>query len=188
VLGWLLPDVGERTRNLITGLTLRAVALAGRGEPEQACAILEQTLLQAEPEGYVRLFLDEGAPLLALLRRLAARPGPAAAYAQRLLAAEDGGPAWGRLPAAPQHLLAAPPDDPQDLQLGGQAGLLSPRELEVLHLIAAGLSNSDIATRLVVAESTVKKHVHNIFSKLGAQSRTKALVRARELGLLQSSF
>jgi len=187
VLGWLLPAVGERTRNLITGLTLRAVALAGRGEPEQACAILEQTLLLAEPEGYVRLFLDEGAPLLALLRRLAARPGPAAAYAQRLLAAE-GGPAFGQLLAAPQHLLAAPPDDPQDLQLGGQAGLLSPRELEVLHLIAAGLSNSDIALQLVVAESTVKKHVHNIFSKLGAQSRTKALVRARELGLLQSSF
>lgn len=191
VLGWLLPHTGERTRHLIDGLMLRALALDGHGQPDLACAALEQALQLAEPEGYLRLFLDEGAPLLALLGRLAERPGPAAAYAGRLLAAAGAPEVLPAPLAMAQRLLpAAPPaslDAAQIVQLPGEAALLSPRELEVLHLIAAGLSNSDIAARLVVAESTVKKHVHNIFSKLDAQSRTHALVRARELGLLQNS-
>ncbi|GAB4201185.1 MAG: LuxR C-terminal-related transcriptional regulator [Roseiflexaceae bacterium] len=180
VLEWLLPSTGERVRNRIEGLVQRAVALCGLGEPAAGCDCLAEALGLAEPEGYVRLFLDEGRNLQPLLHELAAQDASTAAYAARLLDQLRREP---RLAGGHGGDAASQPDPAAEEP--GDAQFLSPRELEVLRLIADGMSNSEIAARLVVAQSTVKKHVHNIFGKLGAQSRTRALVRARELGLLE---
>ncbi len=175
VLEWVLDSVGERMRNRIDGLIQRAIALDGLGEPMAAADCLAGALALAEPEGYARMFLDEGRYLAPLLRDLAGRDGGVALYAARLME-------MLRREPAPATDGAAGAEDAGEGSTETQ--FLSPRELEVLRLIADGMSNSEIAARLVVAQSTVKKHVHNIFGKLGAQSRTRALVRARELRLL----
>ena len=152
-------------------LLLQALTANAQGNQAAALAALESALSLAAPEGYVRVFVDEGAPMAALLRA-ADHHGIAPAYIARLLVAfprtED---QTGR-PAALS---------PQSSTL---VETLSQRELEVLRLIADGHSNQAIADRLVVAVSTVKKHVNNIYGKLDVQSRTQALVRARELTLL----
>ncbi len=126
------------------------------------------------------LFVDEGAPLAALLARLRAErratpPHPLRAYVDRLLAAfAPPGPAFGpaasgRIPTGPSPALPEP---------------LTPREREVLCLIADGLSNPEIAARLFVGVGTVKSYVNGVFGKLGATSRIQAVARARSLGLL----
>jgi LuxR family maltose regulon positive regulatory protein len=126
---------------------------------------LERALSLAEPEGYVRTFVDEGEPMAQLLRR-ALSQGIAPEYAARLL------DAFGE-PAAPLPPAAQPLIEP-----------LTDRELEVLRLIAAGLSNREIAHQLVVAVSTVKTHINHIYGKLDAKSRTHAVAQARALDLL----
>ncbi len=139
------------------------------GRRADALASLERALTQAEPEGYVQLFLDEGEPLAALLRRVVSS-GVARAYARRLLDAFD-----RRAPK--QEPVAAP----------GPSPLVEPlteRETEVLRLMAAGLSNREIADELVLAMGTVKAHLHNIYGKLGVRGRVEAAARARELHLL----
>jgi LuxR family maltose regulon positive regulatory protein len=172
---------GGRCAALIEILALQAVALHLRGRESRALEVLSQALALAEPEGYARVFLDEGRPMADLLARLAAPGGPTRSegavggtaqlrdYAARLLAA-----------SAAEEVLAsaAVPSD------GAPVEPLSARELEVLRLIAAGLSNRDIAGRLVISVRTVKKHVENGYAKLGVNSRTQAVARARELGLL----
>jgi LuxR family transcriptional regulator, maltose regulon positive regulatory protein len=130
---------------------------------------IEPVLTLAEPEGYIRLFLDEGVPMLNLLR-LARSRGLASNYITTLLTA------FGEQTAA-----ATPRSVPHSAVL---VELLSERELEVLHLLALGTSNDEIAEQLVIAVSTVKRHVSNIFGKLTVSNRTQAVVRARELGLL----
>ncbi|HEU4325530.1 MAG TPA: LuxR C-terminal-related transcriptional regulator [Roseiflexaceae bacterium] len=177
VLEWLLASTGERMRNRIDGLIQRAIALDSLGQTAAAIDCLGEALALAEPEGYARLFLDEGHRLGPILRDLAGRDAPMSPYAAHLLEMLRREPARTDGQAAGEVAQAEAGD-------GEPAQFLSPRELEVLRLIADGMSNNEIAVRLVVAQSTVKKHVHNIFSKLGAQSRTRALVRARELGLL----
>jgi LuxR family maltose regulon positive regulatory protein len=144
-------------------LVLQAVALQMAGEPEQAMDALVRALSLGEPEGYVRTFLDLGAPMRELLQA-AARRGIRPAYVERLLARATGETA----PAAPSPLVEP----------------LSDRELEVLRLIAAGLSNREVARELVITPGTAKWHAHNIYGKLGVHSRTQAVARARELGLL----
>jgi LuxR family maltose regulon positive regulatory protein len=146
---------------------LRALVFQSLGDAARAAATLEQALRLAEPEGYVRTFVDEGEPMRALLRRLEIGDWRLKAYVQRLLASFD-------LSPTPISNLQSPISD-----------LLSEREREVLQLIADGLSNQEIAVRLVVAVSTVKTHVNNIYGKLGVQSRTQAAARARELGILK---
>ena len=127
----------------------------------------------AEPEGYVRLFVGEGAPMARLLSE-AATQGITPAYTGRLLVAAgleaqaDESP-----PSRPTVRAAQALDEP-----------LSPRELDVLHLIAAGLSNREIGERLFLALDTVKGHNRRIFAKLGVQRRTEALSRARALKLI----
>jgi LuxR family maltose regulon positive regulatory protein len=144
-------------------LALQAIALQRAGEPERAMDVLARALSLGEPEGYVRTFLDLGAPMRELLQA-AARRGIRPAYAGHLLARAAGETA----PVAPSPLVEP----------------LSDRELEVLHLIAAGLSNREVAQRLVITPGTAKWHAHNIYGKLGVHSRTQAVARARELGLL----
>jgi LuxR family maltose regulon positive regulatory protein len=145
--------------------TLQAPAFQAQGDPHEALSALERALSVAEPEGYVRTFVDEGEPMARLLRR-ALSQGIAPNYVARLLAA------FG-----------------EEVELSSSAmdSLLEPlseRELEVLRLIVAGLSNPEIARELVIAVSTVKSHVNHIYGKLGVERRTQATARARELGLL----
>jgi len=173
-----LAESQGRRQSLIQIRAVRSLALQSNGDHRSALAMLSDALELARPEGYVRAFADEGAPMAALLRsliaarqrrRVAAVSRPAREHLARV----------GRAfrPAARQAEMATP----------GVSGLIDPltnRELEVLRLIAAGRRNNDIAGELVVTLETVKKHVSNILGKLGASTRTQAVTRARELGLI----
>jgi LuxR family maltose regulon positive regulatory protein len=177
----LLEEQGEaaaeagRTGGLIEILALQALVLWARNEKQQAVGTLAQALTLAEPEGYIRTFVDEGAAmgdLLSATLEARKRGHPdAAAHVPALYLA--------KLQAAlSQDAAAAPIADGRLLEP------LSARELEVLALIAAGESNAEIANRLFVSTSTVKTHINNLYRKLGARSRTQAVARAREMGLL----
>jgi LuxR family maltose regulon positive regulatory protein len=144
------------------------LALQAQGDLDRALALLERALSLAEPEGYVRVFVAEGEPVARLLY-LAAERGIAPAYAGRLLAA---------LPA-----LEPAVQEPQAEMLEP----LSERELDVLRLIAKGLSNKEIAERLVVSLRTVKWHASNIYGKLAVKNRTQAVAKARSLGILSAA-
>jgi LuxR family maltose regulon positive regulatory protein len=158
-------EAGGRAGSVIEILVLQALAHEAQDDIPAALVSLEHALTLAEPEGYVRLFLDKGEPISHLLSELAAR-GTVSDYLRQLLAAFDAGQSKGEIST---QLLIEP---------------LSERELEVLHLIAQGLSNREIAGRLFLALPTVKGHNRSIYSKLGVQRRTEAVARARELGLL----
>ncbi len=170
---------GGRADSVIEIQALRALTLAACGDHASALGALTEALTLACPQGYVRVFADEGAPMRALLAQLStARPG-------RQHAAGRLGPGYlaalvracGQADAVPQgrRATAAPP---------GLAEPLTGRELEVLRLLAAGRSNQRIAHDLVVALDTVKKHVTHVLGKLGAANRTEAVARARQLGLI----
>jgi LuxR family maltose regulon positive regulatory protein len=151
----------ERNGSLIEILILQAVTFAAQKRSEEALSALGQALDLAEPEGFMRIFLDEGALMAKLLRQAVAQDLHAT-YALRLLNA------LGETAQAPQPLIEP----------------LSERELEVLRRVAAGYSNREIAQELVVATGTVKKHLTNIYGKLDVASRTQAVAKAKELGLL----
>jgi LuxR family maltose regulon positive regulatory protein len=158
-----------RKGSILQALILQALALQALDDPKSALKPLERALTLAETEGYIRLFLDEGQPMLALLR-LAHSQGIAPAYVATLLAASN----------EPSRVNTA-------TSLSGNGALQAPltdREREVLQLLSEGATNGDIARRLVVSVNTVKRHVYNICSKFGVQNRTQILVRARELDLL----
>jgi LuxR family maltose regulon positive regulatory protein len=177
-------------------LILQAVALSYRaafqahGEDEQALAALGRALALAEPEGYVRVFLDEGPPMVRLLHQAVARclaRGPTLDYARSLLAAfdsktTDDGWRTNRLQPSAAPRLRGRRLSSSHVPVGVEP--LSDRELEVLRLIAEGLTNREIASRLFLAQSTVKVHTRNIYGKLDVHSRTQAVARARELGLM----
>ncbi len=176
----LLQDAEAKARvhSAIEILILRALALDAQGYHQDALIALERAVVLAEPEGYIRIFIDEGEPMLTLLSKLFATGHSARDYLQTLLAAADHrdlGHAVPPMPASAQTYLKPmqPLLDP-----------LSERELEVLSLMADGASNTEIAEQLVLAISTVKRHVSNIFSKLAVNSRTQAVARARQIGLL----
>jgi len=160
-------ESAARHGSLIEVLVLQAVALEMQGETASALAALEHALRLARPEGYMRVFLDEGQPMAALLQAGMAKWQNAEllAYAGKLLAA------FGEAVPPPAGPAAA-------------SGLLSERELEVLRLMAAGCSNQEIAGRLVIAIGTAKRHTANIFDKLDVRNRTEAVTKARQLGLL----
>ena len=165
------------------GITVEAYALQTlahwrHGDHASAMTSLERTLRMAEPEGYVRLFVDLGLPMARQLQEARSR-GVMPDYVDKLLAAfagtfrgTEGTGAAPKLPIFPISAERALP------------GPLSSREQEVLGLIAAGLTNREIADRLVISSETAKKHVANICDKLGVRNRTEAATRARELGLL----
>ena len=158
-----------RTGNLIKILALRALALWARNRKERAVVTLTQALALAEPEGYVRTFVDEGAAIGDLLsatleaRQRGGASGVSTEYLAKLLA------------ALANEKAAAKAD-------GWLPDPLSGRELEVLALMAAGESNGEIAARLFISTTTVKTHVNNLYRKLGTSSRTRAVARARKLG------
>jgi LuxR family maltose regulon positive regulatory protein len=152
-------------------MVLQAVALQAHGEQDQAVHLLCDALALAEPGGFIRLFVDEGRPMAHLLSEAGAL-GMVPDYLGKLLAVfeaeEQTSRATSYRPTPAQPLIEP----------------LSRREVEVLQLIAQGLSNQEISERLVLALETVKGHNKKIFGKLQVQRRTEAVARARELGLL----
>lgn len=169
-------EAGQRWGRVIEILILQALIQSDQRKWEDALEALHRALTLAEPEGYIRIFLDEGEPVKALLKDIQLNAkGPLAAYIRELLAAFPDGDQAAPIPSkieSPKPALQKPSD------------MLSSRELEVLRLIADGLTNQEIAERLVVSLNTVKTHVKNIFSRLEVSSRTQATAKARELGLL----
>src|SRR5919112_187393 len=162
-----------RIGNVIEILVLQALAHEAQCESLSAFVPLERVLTLAEPEGYVRTFVDEGPSMEQLLLEAAAR-GIMPDYTGKLLAAFE---AEGRRDSDDSPRPTPPASQPL-------AEPLSDRELEVLRLIAQGLSNREIGERLFLAIITVKGHNRNIFRKLQVRRRTEAVARARELGLL----
>jgi LuxR family maltose regulon positive regulatory protein len=165
-------EAGGRTLRVIEILMLQALALQAGHDTNQAMDRLEQALTLAQPGGFIRIFVDEGPPMARLLYEALTR-GIVPDYARRLLSAFPvAEPDQTGLSKAPKPELIEP---------------LSERELEVLQLIAAGLTNPEIASRLFLALNTVKVHTRNIYGKLGVNSRTQAVARARALGVLPST-
>ncbi|MDY7076899.1 MAG: LuxR C-terminal-related transcriptional regulator [Chloroflexota bacterium] len=152
---------------------LRALALQTQGDADQAIASLRQALALAEPGGYVCAFVEEGAPMARLLYA-AAEHSVEQAYVGRLLA------------AFPDTVLA-PAERARAARLEAEmVEPLSEREIEVLSLIAEGLSNRQVAQRIVISPHTVRGHTSNIYAKLGVTNRTQAVAKARGLGILPS--
>jgi len=162
---WADAERSGRIGSLVEIGTLEALVLHSSGAGEAASAALLRALLLAPPGDYARIYLDGGTVLAALLRRILRHSDltPELRAAINSLHATFAAPAPHRLPDSPD--------------------ILSPRELEVLALLAAGRTNQQIAQGLVVSLGTVKKHLDNLYGKLGASSRTEAIARARELGI-----
>jgi LuxR family transcriptional regulator, maltose regulon positive regulatory protein len=170
-------EANARLHSAIEILVLQALAYDARNDRARALTALEHALALAEPEGYVRSFVDEGAPMRTLLLELRAH-GMMQAYVDKLLAAFSD----FRLQIADCRL-----KEEKSAIYNLQSAMVEPlseRELEVLGMVAAGCSNGAIAQALSIEVGTVKRHVHNLLDKLGAHSRTEAVARARELGLL----
>ncbi len=173
-----------RIRSVLEILLLRALALQAQGKQDEALRTLGRALALAEPEGYIRLFLDEGAPMLVLLHQAYAHqitPG----YVVTLLEAAGEQVAWYPQ-GAPLHVvvpLAGTRHSGSTSRSGQLMDSLTAREREVLRLMVDGASNREIANHLVLSVNTVKKHVLNLCGKLGVQSRAQAIAKARTLQL-----
>jgi LuxR family maltose regulon positive regulatory protein len=166
-------EAGSRTGSVIEILVLQALAHEAQGNLPAALLPLERGLALAEPEGYVRIFVDEGPPMAHLLYKALSR-GIAPEYVSRLLAAFPVAETEKPKPSKPQV---------------AESELIEPlseRELEVLELVASGLTNREIAARLFLSLNTVKGHTRSIYGKLGVHSRTQAVARARAIGILTS--
>jgi LuxR family maltose regulon positive regulatory protein len=182
LLGRLLAaaEAGGRTGSVIEILALQALASQAEDDLAGAVHVLARALALAQPEGYVRLFVDEGPPMASLLTRLRAtapRDGAAAAsrtYLDTLLAA---------FPRAQAATLGAESPGRQAVP----AEPLSAREREVLRLLGAGLPGPEIARTLFVSPSTIKSHLKSLYGKLDVHSRDQAIARARELRLLDGA-
>jgi LuxR family maltose regulon positive regulatory protein len=183
-------EAAGRLGDMVELLGLKALAHQAHYQPDQALAALTQALLLAEPQGYVRTFVDEGLPMAALLAqsialRQAQEPrraqdDPIRVYSERLLSAF---PVEQR--AASLSVLDAPPVLRSALERSiAVVEPLSKRELEVLQLLAQGLSNTEIAEQIYVSPQTVKVHTRNIYGKLGVDNRLRAVTKAKSLGLL----
>ena len=172
-------------------MVLQAVALNAHGEKDKAVQVLGDTLALAEPGGFIRLFVDEGEVMRLLIADFRHLHRVAAQRAMQVLLIEKQGLREGqKLIGYVDKLLAAFPQPtalPQSALNTQQSAMIEPlsqRELEILKLIAQGLSNREIGERLFLALDTVKGHNRRIYDKLQVQSRTEAIARARELGLL----
>lgn len=172
-------ESGSRNGSLIKLLSLRALALRARALGSESIAALEHVLTLAEPEGYIRTFVDEGEPMRLLLldyqsiikKKIGDKVDNAdvrlLTYTDKLLAAFS----QPAVSEKPNHKRLPEP--------------LSERELDILRLIATGRSNQEIAEILVIGVSTVKSHINNMYGKLGTNRRTEAITIAHDMGLLQ---
>ncbi len=167
-------EAGGRTSRAIEILMLQTLASQSGGDTAQAMSTFEQALTLAEPEGFIRIFVDEGTPMARLLYEALTR-GIAPDYTRRLLAA---------FPVVEQEHNDSLQTQATKSEL---VEPLSERELEVLQLIAEGLTNQEIASSLYLSLNTVKVHTRNIYGKLGVNNRTQAVARARSLGILPSN-
>jgi len=159
-------------------MVLQAVALHAHGEKEQAAQLLGDALALAEPGGFIRTFVDEGPPMVRLLRETAER-GIAPIYVNRLLstfAAQDQPKSLDQ--ALTQGVGSQVPTTPSLTEP------LTDRELEVLQLMSDGLTYNEIAAQIIVSLNTVRTHVKNIYSKLYVHKRSQAIAKARELNIL----
>ena len=166
------------TDRLLRVMVLQSIAMYAHGEKAQAMQVLGDALMIAEPGGLIRLFVDEGEPMATLFSETASR-GIMPDYIGKLLAAFESNAQQSEDKSDLPHTLPEGHRDGEPL-----IEPLSQRELEILQLIAQGLSNRQISERLFLALSTVKGHNRILFDKLSVQSRTEAIARARELGLL----
>lgn len=146
-------------------VALRALQALAAGTIEEGQQLLKDALRRGEPEGFIRTFADCGEPLVPLLQETARR-GTSPDYVRRILnALEEGSHPGG---TSTIHMVEA----------------LSEREMEVLRLLVAGLSNREISRKLYISLGTVKTHIHNIYGKLSARNRAQAIARAREKHLV----
>ena len=164
----LSAESAGRMGHLIELLLLQALALDAQGNLDQALSCLERALVLAEPQGFVRIFLDNGNSIMHLLKE-AARRNIAADYAIKLLNLIDTG---------------NQPDVPNDSPLSLLVDPLSNRELEVLQLMAQDLTYKEIANQIMVSLNTVRTHVKNIYSKLMVHRLSDAVAKAKELNLI----
>lgn len=159
-------ETGKRMGRVIEVLVLQALIFQGRKETEQALAVLKRALSLAKPERYIRTFVDEGEPMVRLLH-LARSQQIETEYVSALLSVFEKTTGTTQ---PPPKLLTEP---------------LTAREVEVLKLIEAGQSNQDIAGQLVISMPTVKRHISNIYAKLGVESRTQAVAIGKELKIFE---
>lgn len=159
-----LAESGQRNNTSIQALVLGAIIYEQLGEAKTAAAWLERALALAEPEGYIRIFVDEGAVVAGILQRLAK-----STYGHALLA------------AFPTQQKPTPSSHPANDLIEP----LSERELEVLRLLARGLKYAEMAEQLFVSVNTVRYHIKSVYGKLGVDKQAKAIERARELGLIE---
>jgi LuxR family maltose regulon positive regulatory protein len=177
-----LAAAQERTGSLMEIRALQALARFASGDRAGALAALAEALTLGAPEGYLRVFLDEGPPMAALLHQLLA-----VGRRQQQVTAADAVPReyLARLVNAfEQAGLPIRPPARRGVVVAGLVEPLTAREVEVLGLLAAGAPNRAIAEQMVVTPETVKKHLSHLFDKLGVANRTQAVARARQLGLL----
>ena len=165
----LLAEEQKRQRDVIRISALLAAAWHQAGDVERGLSILKEALSAAEEEGYLRSFVDAGPAMREMLQMVLAENGrhagqtPSRAYVQRIMDAF--------------------PDQAEEKSQAADA-LLTPRELEILQLLAEGLAYAQIAERLVITENTLKTHIKRIYSKLYVNNRTQAVLAAQELGIL----
>jgi LuxR family maltose regulon positive regulatory protein len=168
----LQKDAHKLGRNgvVLESLVLQSLASSALGNNELALQILERALSIAEPEEYLRIFLDEGPAMAKLLYQVAQ---------------------WGIHREYVGYILSLFPPSRDSRQPAGDSQQLieplSQRELEVLQLLAGGSSNKEVARKLFISLPTVKWHASNIYGKLGVRNRTQAVAKARALGLLSQS-
>jgi LuxR family maltose regulon positive regulatory protein len=168
----------KRAGSAIECLAIQALINKAQGNRQLALECLELALTLAEPESYVRLFVDEGEPMRVLLADLQS------ILKQKVSTTIDN--SSPRLLTYTEKLLStfSSPNQVTKIEIGTMLEPLSEREKEILSLISMGLTNQEIAHTLVIAVSTVKSHINSLYAKLGTQRRTQAIVVARELGLL----
>jgi LuxR family maltose regulon positive regulatory protein len=165
---------GGHTTRSVGLLNLLALAAQAKGDKDLATDSLKTAFNLAQPGGYIRIFVDEGPPMARLLYEALNR-GIAPDYVSRLLTAF--------LPVEPEQSKRSK----SRISASALIEPLSKRELEVLQLIADGLTNQEIAARLYLSTNTVKVHTRNIYGKLGVRSRTQAVARAKRVGILSSN-
>jgi LuxR family maltose regulon positive regulatory protein len=159
-------EAARRMGRVIEVLVVQALIFQGKEDIDQALAVLKRALSLAQQDGYVRIFLDEGEPMAKLLH-IAKLRRIEIGYATELLSTMGEATA---ITQPPTQFLIEP---------------LSVRELELLKLIEAGCSNQEIADKLVISKATVKRHISNIYAKLGVKSRTQAVSLGKELRLFE---